>query len=449
MPWAEAMSLAPRLVAVRDDPRADRRALVQLAADCERFSPTVSLEAGDEPETLFMDATGLARLFGGEERLARQVQDFCRARGYGARLAIADTIGLAWAAARFSHVIQDRPDDALLLPPGDRSVLDQLPVEALCIPADAADLLRSLGIERVGQLQALPRASFSARFGTELLVRLDQLSGVAPEALVAVRPPSSRSVTRVLEAPLAERDLLLVVLNQLLGRLTRRFAARDQGALELRCTFDCTGGQSVSTSVRLFQPTACPRQLGELIALRLEQLTLPDEVERVSLHAIQCVRLSARQRELFAKQIPLDAFQLALLVNRLASRLSAERVVRPQLVASALPERAYRYAPAVEGGLRTKPAPAPPGPRPLSLYPRPVALELVAVTPDGPPRYVWLAGVRRRIVSWRGPERIESGWWRGPTVRRDYYRVEVESGGRLWIFRRLADDRWFLHGEFL
>jgi protein ImuB len=75
-------------------------------------------------------------------------------------------------------------------------------------------------------------------------------------------------------------------------------------------------------------------------------------------------------------------------------------------------------------------------------------LEVVCVAPDGPPQFVWLAGQRQRIVHHAGPERIETLWWRGPSVRRDYYRVALESGSHLWIFRRLTDRRWFLHGAF-
>jgi protein ImuB len=68
-------------------------------------------------------------------------------------------------------------------------------------------------------------------------------------------------------------------------------------------------------------------------------------------------------------------------------------------------------------------------------------------------------------VKAHGPERIETAWWRGPTVRRDYYIVETASGARYWIFRRLGFRRlgfrrlgsgsagrlgseWFLHGTF-
>jgi hypothetical protein len=82
------------------------------------------------------------------------------------------------------------------------------------------------------------------------------------------------------------------------------------------------------------------------------------------------------------------------------------------------------------------------------LHPTPQALEVVCVAPDGPPQFVWLGARRQRIVHHAGPERIETLWWRGSLVRRDYYRVALESGSHLWVFRRLTDRRWFLHGAF-
>jgi protein ImuB len=47
-----------------------------------------------------------------------------------------------------------------------------------------------------------------------------------------------------------------------------------------------------------------------------------------------------------------------------------------------------------------------------------------------------------------GPERIETGWWRGADIRRDYFLVETTAGERFWLFRSLADNTWFLHGVF-
>jgi protein ImuB len=48
-----------------------------------------------------------------------------------------------------------------------------------------------------------------------------------------------------------------------------------------------------------------------------------------------------------------------------------------------------------------------------------------------------------------GPERIESGWWDGGDIRRDYYVAQDAHGSRLWIYRECAGAKpWFLHGIF-
>ena len=46
-------------------------------------------------------------------------------------------------------------------------------------------------------------------------------------------------------------------------------------------------------------------------------------------------------------------------------------------------------------------------------------------------------------------ERIETGWWDGGEIARDYYIAVDARGARLWVFReREAPHRWFLHGVF-
>ena len=59
------------------------------------------------------------------------------------------------------------------------------------------------------------------------------------------------------------------------------------------------------------------------------------------------------------------------------------------------------------------------------------------------------------ILRAEGPERLEPEWWRDRPDRRfrDYYRVEVGYGARLWVCRSgpvLADGTtgWWLHGRF-
>jgi len=398
-----------------------------------------------------------------------------------------------------------------LAPSPQPPVPTQLPVEALRIGSDTAALLHELGIETIDQLLSLPRDGLASRFGDELLRRLDQLAGVGREVIEPHRGRAALEASHALEEPTGDRAVLMRVLERLVKQLARQLAARDQGAALLMCLLHLVGGtpdpapgksrlpgarsamgvvagtksdprpsqtQGVPPQllrVGLLQPSANPQQLLELIELHLEKVRLTGEVDRVEIRAAVVGRLGEQQGELFADRWLADPHQLAVLVNRLSSRLGYERVLQAELRASPVPERAVAWMP-VTGSkakeLKRKDretrrqgdkekrwksnSPCLPlspssclSPRPLLLYPRPQPIEVVCVAPDGPLQFVWLQKRRERIVHYAGPERIETLWWRGPSVRRDYYRVATESGSHLWIFRRLADGKWFLHGTFV
>ncbi len=254
-------------------------------------------------------------------------------------------------------------------------------------------------------------------------------------------------------------------------------AARGRGVLELACQLDCGGqdSQGISLHVGLFQPTALAEHLLELVDMQLELLRLPGAVSHVAVSAAHTASLVERQHELFADEPRERQRQLAVLVDRLSSRLGQEQVVRPRLQAEAQPEAAFRYEPLTKAGAsivafrsakersfaerkttdssrrvrtNTPSAKAPLAPRPLRLFFPPLPLEVVAVVPDGPPARIRFAGQSHPLAGHWGPERIETAWWRGRSVRRDYYRVETVGGSRFWVFRRLTDGEWFLHGEF-
>jgi protein ImuB len=476
MPLAEAQALARELATAPHDQSANRQALEKLAEACERFAPCVALEEGDEPECLLMDISNLEHLWGSEANLAAHVENFFTRPGYHVRLAVANTVGLAWALAHFGIAecgvrIADYSQQSEIRNPKSEI---ELPVEALRIPDDTASLLRELGIQTVGQLQALPREDLTSRFGEQLLRRLDQLTGAVREVIEPHRALAALEVCHSLDEPTADRAVLRHVLDQLVKRLARRLAARDEGAVLLFCLLHSPGGtlgvrdgrgkNAQTMRIGLAEPSANAWQLLELIDLHLGTVTLSDEVNRVEIRVAVTGRLGERQRELFTDRWPTDPHQLALLVNRLSSRVGYERVLRPELRASPVPERAVRWVLMTQcregergrkGEKETKSRPfssnlplSPSPCLPLLLHPQLHPLEVVCIAPDGPPQFVWLDHHREQIMHCVGPERIETLWWRGPSVRRDYYRVATESGSHLWIFRRLTDARWFLHGEF-
>ena len=469
---AEATALAgpSKLHSEGYDPAADREALKEWAEWCRRFSPLVGLDAVAAPDCLLLDVTGLAHLFGGETALAAKViHDFAH-RGLVVRVAIADTIGAAWALAHFpanDQEIQNTPSTphsplpthhSPNIPPGEVSpALHPLPVEALRLPDDVVDLLHQLGVYRIGQLESLPRSDLTARFGPRLLERWDQATGRLAEPIPAQPLTPEFGARWLLDHPTTRRETIEHVVEQLVGRVAQMLFRCGRGALRLECRLDCQSARGVEISVGLFQPSAAAGHLFGLIHMPLERARLPAPVEAVDVRAAVTAALERRQQELFSDGPPGGhARHLAGLVDRLSSRLGRRSAMRARLVVDAQPERAYRYVPLVEGlsgrrsrrGTSSRTGESDLPPRPLRLLRQPMPLAAVSIMPDGPPLRFHLRYQEHRIAQSWGPERIETGWWRGRPVRRDYYRIETTTGRRYWLFRDLGNGRWFLHGTF-
>jgi protein ImuB len=448
------------IAATRDKPLApgESPGAKTLVAYCEQFSPTVGLA---DDRSVLLDTSGTAELFGGEAqlmaRIAAQLAGELHVHGLRARMAVADTIGAAWALAWFgvgSRQMADGSEDcrhtALCPLP---TALSPLPVAALRLSAAQLDWLAELGIERIEQLMRLPRMSLATRFGPEILLRLDQALGRADEAIVVDRPPPVWSSARSFEFPLDDRRQLEAAVAEQLAPLVRGLAQRHEGIGRLQCNFDCERGRRVSLAIGAYRATAQLEHLMELIGLRLEQVRLPGPVRAIGLEVSSVAALECRQQEMFDGTSRNEQEHcLAMLVDRLSSRLGWDAVTRPRLRPEAQPEYAWRAEGVVgsqcktkrlAGGLARRVVP-----RPLRLAREPVPIAVISVVPDGEPHRFDAPGQQHRVARLWGPERIETGWWRGrrASARRDYYEVETVTGRRLWIFRDLNTQLWFLHG---
>jgi protein ImuB len=489
MPLAEALALASPAEAPRPsakpkssrsspsgrplhleihDPHCDRVALEELARDCRRFSPVVGLEQAERADSLLLDVTGLDPLFGGELSLARQIVKALRQQGLAARVALADTLGAAWALAHYGPWTEaGEPLDTaailaamrqpILVPPGQRWHAP-LSVAALRLPYETCSLLAELGVHRIEQLIALPRATLLARFGPLVLQRLDQADGTAAEAIVTCAAPDILEFACPFEHPTDRRETIEQALSQLIARACQALGQQRRGILRLQCRFEHERAAAQPLIVGLYRPSACPRHVEELARLKLESHRFRQPVSAVHLKVLVSDRLGFHQQELFDRQQSRAApRELASLVDRLSNRLGAQAVVRPWLLSDAQPEFACHDQPLAsltrshrgkKSATRPHKEPPPLGARPLSLEPSPVRLDVVSVVPEGPPLQFRRHNRNQRIVRAWGPERIETGWWRSRCVRRDYYQVETAEGQRLWLFRELTSGQWFLHGQF-
>jgi protein ImuB len=470
-------------------PRAPRpEAVDRLLEHCGRFSPILGREPTD-PQSLLLDITGLAHLFDGEPALAGEMVSDFRRLGMNIRLALADTIGAAWAAAKYAFVPSafplparlsspKSPSPFVLLPPGQSpAFLRPLPTEALRLPEETVRLLAELGIFRIGQLEALPRDELLSRFGPLLAGRMDQAFGRLDEPVRACPLPPHFAVDWSAEHPISRREMIEAAVEHLVGRTAALLAAGNRGALQLECRLECLPSQAAQQTIRLsiglFRPTAAAAHLFQLAQLQLERLRIPAPVTGVRVQATLTAPLEPRRQAVLfdfgdeGASVPLR--QLAALVERLSSRLGPGAVLGVRLRPEAQPELSWHYDPLLERGQRRRgrqaEAPADLPPRPLRLLPRPIVLAVTqlcgasvsansaaatAAPPIiyGPPLWFHFAGQQHHVAQVWGPERIETGWWRGRPVGRDYFRVETIAGRRFWLFRRLRDEKWFLQGMF-
>jgi protein ImuB len=469
-------------------------ALEELAEWCQRFSPTVGLEEADPPESLLLDVTGLGPLVGGELALAERVVREFRNRDLTTRIAIADTIGAAWAVAHYADLeISAAAHDSaailsalgvpLVIPPGHTwAALAPLGVEALRLSTETCSLLAELGLRRIEQVAALPRATLLSRFGPTVLEKLDSATGAAREVIAARPLPAELEFEWLLEHPTGRREMIEFALAQLIARACDALARERRGMLQLQCCFEYEQCPALRLIVGLYRPSASARHVEDLVRLKLEEVRFREAVAAIRVAVLSMDRLEFRQQEMFAPESSREApRELAALVDRLSNRLGPRAVLKPWLLANAQPEFACHYQPwtalgrprqgnrhsqgaiahhykkplTALGPRRRSRAPSVeqtqvsiPGDRPLYIEPKPLGLSVVSVAPEGPPMQFRLAGRDERTVRAWGPERIETGWWRTRCVRRDYYQVETTSGGRYWLFRQLNTGRWYLHGEF-
>jgi protein ImuB len=462
MPVAEALAFDPNLSVQEEDPKSDLQTLQRLAQRMERYSPIVGLEDAPVPESLLLDITGCAACFRGEDKLLRLAVDDLLGEGWAASVAVADTVGAAWAVSHYAKT-------PCRVPPGEvERFLRSLPVACLRLPSETADLLARLGIESVEQLMSLERSAIFTRFGPLLLRRLDQALGRRPEVIVAHRVPDDVQASLAFDYPTSRLDLVNDVLARLTQRIHETLRGRNQGARWIECVLYREAASPLRLEVGLCRPSHSPEHIAALLLPLLERTPIDGLVYAMTLRVSSAEPLVDRHAEFFETESQEAGKSLAILLDGLSSRLGPQAVTRARLVPDAQPEYACCFEPLIEIPAQRQREPAigraTANSRktkhdrllqsPSSLLRRPVRLgkpkpiDAVSVIPEGPPIRIFWAGTEYRVLHAWGPERVETGWWRGEDVRRDYYLAATHLGNRFWIFRRRDDDRWFLHGCF-
>jgi protein ImuB len=457
------------------DARADRNRLRDLAVWCRRFSPVVGVEDADRPECLLINLEGITHLFKNERAMARHVLDELQKVNVFARVAIADTVGMAWAAAHFGlggSRAPSKTNHPILVPTGEsRSVLQALPVAALRLPIDLIGTLAELDLRRISQLFKLPKSTLPSRFGDVLHKRIDQALGEVAEPITPELPPRPTIERWEFEYVISDSRVIEMAVERLLTRTLATLEADRQGIQRVHILLQGELGELTDFTVGLIRPTASLPHLMRLVRTQLETVRTPDDICEIKVELISSAPLDPRQETLFACRDELKARrERDQLFERISSRLGEEAVVVAHAVADAQPERAFRFQPLTRSQLSgsgnrnslgwSEPRDGSAGERsaveqnaggfmrPLNLKAEVKQVDVVTVSGNSPPYNIrWHGRVHPIVKSW-GPERVHTGWWRDANIVRDYYRIETDQGVQLWVFQNARNGEWFLHGIF-
>ena len=463
---AQARAMHPALEATPEDADADAQLLENIADWCLRYTPLV---AADAPDGLLLDISGCAHLYGGEQELAADLAARIARAGFAYRIAIAGTIGAAWAAAHFG-------EPACYVSGDERKVLSPLPLAALRLAPETVASLARLGLKRIGDIVDMPRGPLTARFGADLLRQLDRALGAEHEPLNPRLPVAPYVAEQRFAEPIAREEDVLATVERLAGRLKFALERRGDGARRIELTLFRTDGEVRRLAAGTSRPLREPEHIRALFVERLAALA--DAFDPG--FGFDMARLSVMVAEPAPpEQIGIgggeDGAEIDRLVDRLSARLGSQRVRRliaqdshiPELAAATLPAQKMMDANDGWAAFRRHRAEADLAPRPLRLLTRPEPIEAVAEVPDGPPlRFRWRRALHE-VIAAEGPERIEGAWWSEhgghPSINlaRDYFRVEDKTGLRFWLFRAglyrdMRGDEspgptppaWFLHGTF-
>jgi protein ImuB len=421
-PLAAARAICANVQARARDIAAEQRLLKSLAAWAYRFSSQVSI---GEPDTLLIEVGASLHLFGGWPKLEQRLRKSLARIGYKPSLAVAPIPAAARVlAVHGDDYFIDKPDPML-------TALGYVPISHSGLTNNSISLLYNVGLRTLRDVFALPRPELTRRIGPKEIDLLDRMRGLKSDLLTLYEPPAFFHNRIELDDRVEAWPPLLFPLRRLCGELSLFLTARDGGVQHYEIVLDHEDRTTTRILIELLTPQRDAKALYELARSRLEHAQLTQPVCGIAVFAKDLPELRPRHKDLFEPRRE-QGLDWPSLIERLRAHLGDASVRGLAGVADHRPERAWNFD---DKSLASPPRVSQSITR---LSPRPLWL-LRHIIP--------LRSASTRILA--GPERIESGWWDGADMRRDYYVVQTGEGQRAWAFLASGSkDGWMLHGWF-
>lgn len=439
---ADAKAIVSGLQVIDDRPEQRAKLLKALGLWCIRYTPMVAV---DLPDGLILDISGCAHLWGGEELYLKSISNTLRSKGYDVQVAMADTIGAAWAMARFEQsntiVKCGKQTEALL----------HLPVIALRLESHITARLNKLGLKQIRHVIHMPRPALFRRFGPVLLSRLDQALGYENEVLQLLKPVVPYLECLPCLEPISTAKGIEIAIQQLLEMLCNRLLSEGKGLRMAVMACHRLDGKRQQIAIGTNQPTCSIPHLFKLFELKIATINSGLGIELFEMKALKVEDISPGQEALWSGSAALQNEMVVKLLDKIAGKVGQDAISRYLPVPQHWPENSFKVATSLNEKSQVEWSNG--KSRPICLLKDPEPIEVSAPIPDYPPMLFRYKNQTHHIKKADGPERIEREWWLDKGEHRDYYTVEDTAGIRYWLFRsgHYSDkqaNKWFIHGFF-
>lgn len=314
---ADAKAMVPGLKVFRDKVNRDVNLLNAIGEWSIRYTPFVAV---DIPDGLLLDISGCTHLWDGERTYYKEVVNRFLTKGYTVRAAIADTIGAAWAVARFA---QAHP----IIAPGQQSkAIMPLPPAALRLENTILERLDKLGFRTIKSLTAIPISSLRRRFGEQLVLRLKQATGEASEYLHPLQPVEAYAERLLCLEPILTRIGIELAIRHLLQALCKRLAKEGKGIRAASLKSFRTDGHIQQTDIGTNQATYQVEHLFKLFELKIGDIEPGLGIELFTLEAFKVYDVATTQEAIWADQLELQNKVVIQLLDRLAGKIGAQAI---------------------------------------------------------------------------------------------------------------------------
>ena len=494
MPLIDAVNIQNKCTITKKNLRNEKFLIQSFIKKLKKFSPWISTK---REKSLLVNITGCSHLFGGEERLAKEIILEVKKMGFTSNVGIGSSPSAAIAATIFKSSYYNSIEKSHELLPGNyinheakvtrfnskirsstvkytredcslqileeetESFISALPVNILGLKNKELHELYFLGLKNISHLSKLRHYGLLEYFGKDLLNKLDRTLGVRNDPISPLEEKYNPIYCKDFIKPVTSKNRLVLELENIIKIALRRLGETDTLIKEIIVTFISSKLERKEINLMLKTATKEVDFIISLLKIKIDSIQFLSDVIELTLSIKESEKNNPLQSDMKYFSIPPKEIKninsnekYAELISKISIRIGYNNIRKIYLKNTHIPEKVASIVPidtkvnnrSWEKSRSTL--------RPVYLFsPKKIEVEKFKNSPL--PKTCILSGVKKHISTAFGPDTIAPEWWCQNSTwelhTRDYWIIELLEGEKFWIFELKNgkhSNQWYIHGNF-